>query len=299
MKKRPIPVILGTDFWWDCDDAVAIRLLSRMEKRGYVRLLGVAVNTRMEITAPAIDAFLKNEGYTDIPLGIISDFIGGKTKPVIQHRLAALPGKHRQNEECEDGVKLYRRLLAASTERVDIIEIGFHKLLAALLLSGPDEYSRLCGADLIKEKVGKAWIMAGKWDDLVSGRECNFTAIDGATKASGRICEQWPTEITFLGWEVANTVISGGTLKKDDLLYHVISDLGFPCGRASWDPLTVYLACINDEGEAGFDTVRGKASLEEETGYNHFDAYADGPHKYVIKKFPDSYYEDILNKIIE
>lgn len=297
--KKQLPVILGTDFWWDCDDAVAIRLISRMEGLGYVKLLGVAVNTRMEITAPAIDAFLQNEGYTDIPLGITSTPVVGRTKPVIQYRLAALPGKHRRNEECEDGVKLYRRLLAVSKEKVDIIEIGFQNLLAGLLLSEGDEYSPLSGKDLIKEKVGKLWAMAGKWDDLVTGKECNFTAIPGASKAGKLICDEWPTEITFLGWEVGNTVISGGTLSKDDLLHHVISDLGFPGGRASWDPLTVYLACIHGENEAGFDTVSGKASLEVDTGYNHFEKFNGGPHKYVVKKFADSYYEDILNKIIQ
>jgi len=299
MTERPTPVILGTDFWWDCDDAVAIRVLSRMEKLGYVRLLGVAVNTRMEITAPAIDAFLQNEGYKDIPLGITQNVTVSKTKPVIQYRLAALDGRLRSNEECEDGVKLYRRLLAESKEPVDIIEIGFHPLLTGLLNSEADEFSPLSGEELIKKKVRKLWAMAGKWDDFITGKECNFSYYPFAIEASTVLCERWPTEITFLGWEVGNTVITGGALKKDDLLYLVISDLGFPNGRSSWDPLTVYLACIGNEEKAGFDTVRGRASLDPVNGYNHFEKYADGPHKFVVKKFPCSYYEEILNKIIE
>ena len=299
MKGSPTPVILGTDFWWDCDDAVAIRLLSRMEGRGYVRLLGVAVNTRMEITAPAIDAFLQNEGYKDIPLGITKMDMCLRSKPVIQYRLAALPGSHRANGECEDGVKLYRRLLSESAEKVDIIEIGFHPLLTGLLNSEADEFSPLSGEELIKKKVRKLWVMAGKWDDLVTGRECNFAFSPYGIEASTVLCERWPTEITFLGWEVGNTVITGGTLQKDDLLHKVISDLGFPDGRASWDPLTVYLACIGNEETAGFDTVSGRASVEPVTGYNHFEKYEGGPHKYVVKRFDDRYYEDQINKIIE
>ena len=35
--KKYTPVILGTDFWTDCDDAVAIRLIAEMEKMGYVK----------------------------------------------------------------------------------------------------------------------------------------------------------------------------------------------------------------------------------------------------------------------
>jgi hypothetical protein len=270
-----------------------------MEGLGSVRLLGVAVNTRMEITAPAIDAFLQNEGYKDIPLGITPNVTVSKTKPVIQHRLAALPGRLRSNAECEDGVKLYRRLLAESDEAVDIIEIGFHPLLTGLLNSKADECSPLSGEELIRKKVRKLWAMAGKWDDLLTGRECNFSYYPFAIEASTVLCERWPTEITFLGWEVGNTVITGGTLKKDDLLHKVISDLGFPTGRASWDPLTVYLACIGDEEKAGFDTVEGKASLDPVTGYNHFEKYEGGPHKYVVKKFDDRYYEDLINRIIE
>ncbi len=297
--KKYTPVILGTDFWTDCDDAVALRLIAEMEKMGYVRLIGVGINACMEASAPAVDAFLQNEGYTDMPLGIdleAGDFTG---KPHIQYPLAALPGKHRKNTECENGIKMYRRLLSEATEKVDIIEIGFPQILSGLLRSEADEYSPLSGTALVKEKVGKLYMMAGKWDDLVSGREHNFENNQRSRTAGKIVCDEWPTEITFLGWEVANTVISGGTLRKDDLLYSVIADHGSPNGRSSWDPLMVYIACLGDEKAAGFDTVSGKASLEEDTGINHFDKLENGPHKFVVKKYPDSYYEDILNKIVD
>ena len=297
--KKAVPVILGTDFWTDCDDAVAIRLLARMEKKGYVRLIGVGINACMEASAPAVDAFLQNEGYENLPLGIdleAGDFTG---KPHIQYPLAALPGKHRSNEECENAVKLYRRLLAASDERVDIIEIGFPQILSGLIRSEGDEISPLSGLELVKEKVGKTWVMAGKWDDLEQGREHNFENNQRSRTAGKILCDEWPTEITFLGWEVGNTVITGGTLKKDDLLYSVIADHGSPNGRSSWDPMMVYIACLGDEEKAGFDTVCGKAALEEETGINHFDKLEDGPHKFVVKKYDDNYYKDIINKIIE
>ena len=297
--KKVTPIILGTDFWTDCDDAVAIRLLAEMEKAGNVRLIGVGINACMEASAPAVDAFLQNEGYEALPLGIdleAGDFTG---RPHIQYPLAALPGKHRSNEECENAVKMYRRLLSESAERVDIIEIGFPQILSGLLYSEADEYSSLSGRELVKEKVGRLWLMAGKWDDLVSGREHNFENNARSRKAGRIVCDEWPTEITFLGWEVANTVISGGTLDKSDLLYSVIADHGSPNGRSSWDPLMVYIACLGDEAAAGFDTVSGKASLEEETGINHFDKFEGGPHRFVVKKFSDRYYEDVLNRIID
>lgn len=299
MLKRPLPVILGTDFWTDCDDAVAIRVLAEMEKRGYVRLLGVGINACMEVSAPAVDAFLQSEGYLDVPLGIDAEATDFTGVPRLQYPLAALPGKHRTNSECEDAVSLYRRLLSQSKETVDIIEIGFPQVLSGLLASKPDGYSPLCGEELIKEKVGKLWIMAGKWDDLENGKEHNFENNDRSRTAGKAVCDGWPTEITFLGWEAASSVISGGTLKEGDLLRSVMKSIGCEKGRSSWDPLLVYTACVHSEEEAGFDTVSGKASLDEKTGINHFDIFDGGRHRFVVKKFGDAYYSDILNKIIE
>ena len=40
-------ILLGTDWWSDCDDAVAVRLLARAAKAGEVRLLGIGVNACM------------------------------------------------------------------------------------------------------------------------------------------------------------------------------------------------------------------------------------------------------------
>ena len=36
--------ILGTDWWTDCDDAVALRMLTRAHRAGEIRLLGIALN---------------------------------------------------------------------------------------------------------------------------------------------------------------------------------------------------------------------------------------------------------------
>ena len=40
--------ILGTDWWTDCDDAVALRLLTSFVKRGDAQLLGVAINNQFQ-----------------------------------------------------------------------------------------------------------------------------------------------------------------------------------------------------------------------------------------------------------
>ena len=59
--------ILGTDWWTDCDDAVAIRILARAHKNGDICLKGVGINACMEYSVKSLDAFLRSEGIEDIP----------------------------------------------------------------------------------------------------------------------------------------------------------------------------------------------------------------------------------------
>ena len=157
-------VILGTDWWTDCDDAVAVRLLANLHRAGHLRLLGVAVSGCMEDSVRSLDAFLRDCGV-EVPIGIdleATDFGG---RPPYQKRLAALPSRFGGNADAENPVGLYRRLLAASCGPVELIEIGYPQILAALLDSPADAYSPLDGESLVRAKVSRLWIMAGKCDE--------------------------------------------------------------------------------------------------------------------------------------
>ena len=82
MKTRNF--ILGTDWWTDCDDAVAIRILARAHKNKEINLLAICINACMEHSVTSLDAFLAFDGVTDVPLGIdpeANDFTG---KPKFQ-----------------------------------------------------------------------------------------------------------------------------------------------------------------------------------------------------------------------
>ena len=88
--QKSVKIIAGTDWWTDCDDAVALRLLARAHLRGEIELLGVAVNACMEDSAPSLDAYLGLEGLPNLPLGIdlaATDYGG---RPPYQRRLAAM-----------------------------------------------------------------------------------------------------------------------------------------------------------------------------------------------------------------
>lgn len=292
MKK----IILGTDWWTDCDDAVAVRLLCRAAKAGEIDFQGIIINACMEHSVASMKNFLNAEGMAQLPVGIdleATDFIG---KPSYQKGLAAL-GEPIANESAEDGVALYRRLLANAEDKIDIIEIGFMNVVAALLESGPDEISPKTGMELVSEKVGRFWVMAGKWDDN-PGSEHNFNLCPRARENAHIFCKKCPVPITFLGFEIGVSVITGGNLPEGDVLHQVLQDHGSANGRCSWDPMTALLAVIGDEEQAGYDLVRGKASVDPATGENYFEPAEEGTHCYVIKKFEDAYYEDAINRRI-
>lgn len=59
------------------------------------------------------------------------------------------------------------------------------------------------------------------------------------------------------------------------------------------------LALTGDETAAGYDTVRGRASVDPETGCNHFTQAPDGPHCFVVKNRPDGFYQRAINEKIK
>jgi len=289
--------ILGTDWWSDCDDAVAVRILARAAKNKEIDLLGIAINACMEVSVPSLESFLASEGLFDTPIGIDLSATGFYGRISYQHALAKSEYAKRSNSDAENAVKLYRRLLAKADSKVEIAEIGFLQVVSALLLSEGDEISPLSGYELVQKKVERFWVMAGKWDED-GGLEHNF-CLNEHTRAAGKeFCELCPVPVTFLGFEIGNTVITGAGLPETDPLKRVLADHGSAAGRFSWDPMLVLLALTGDEAAAGYDTVRGTASVDADTGANHFVPDGAARHAYVVKKQPDGWYAEQINSLL-
>lgn len=286
--------ILGTDWWTDCDDAVAIRLLTRAVRDGQIELLGVGLNACMEKSVEALDALLSADGV-DVPIGLdreATDFAG---RPVYQYAVYPRAQRYHANEEAEDAVQLYRRLLAGAQGTVEIIEIGFLQVIANLLESGPDDLSALSGRELVEKTVDKIWVMAGKWDEQ-GGMEHNFNNNPRARRAGAVFCEKCPVPVVFLGWEVGYGVITGKNLVREDILYTIMEAHGSAGGRHSWDPMTALLAITGDIGRAGYRAVRGTARVDAETGANYFTPDENGRHAYVIKAQENRWYEEQIER---
>jgi len=290
-------LIVGSDWWTDCDDAVAMRLFVRAHKAGKINLLGVNIDACAAESVPSLDAFLSSEGLPDLPIGIDREATDASVTLTYQKRLAAMDGSWRSNEEAMDGVVLYRKLLSEAAEKVDIAEIGFEQVLADLLDSSADEYTPLTGRELIAEKVGTLWLMAGKWDED-GGKEYNIANSPRSRIAAACICEKWPTPIVYLGFEVGVSVITGRNLEGNDILKQAMIDHGSGNGRNSWDPMLAELAISGDAEAMGYDLVKGYASVDMVDGSNHFTFDGDGLHGYVVKRLADEVYAKRINDAI-
>ncbi len=289
--------ILGTDWGSDCDDVVAVRILARAVRDGKIALAGVVINHVMTDSAASLDGFLYAEGLSDVPIGIDKKPRDLTERVSYQKRLAQYAVRYKTNEDAEDGVKLYRRLLAQAEGKVEIAEIGFLHVLADLLASEADELSPLNGCDLVRAKVERIWSMAGKWDED-GGREYNIFCTPCTRAGAYAVVETCPVPITFLGFEIGADVISGRGLAEDDLLYAAMCDHGSPNGRLSWDPMLVDLAVTGDAETVGYTTVHGTARIDRETGANHFTEDTEGLHSYVVRKYDPAYYEARLEQTI-
>lgn len=295
-RTEPVNLIHGTDWWTDCDDIAALRLLLRAHKAGIIRLLGIGINSVMEYSAPSVSAFCAYDGL-EITIGVDSGAVREGKNCRYQELLAGYPHPVRSNEDCPEGWRLYRRLLAELDGKADITEVGFPQIIMQLLQSGPDEVSPLSGMELVKEKVNRLWLMAGKWD-VPDGKEYNLSAYPVCSEAGDYLCRFSPVPITFIGHEVGTDVITGENVSEDDPLRRAFVAHGSIDGRCSWDPLTVLTAIINDEAQAGYGVVQGYARVDPATGCNSFTPDPDGPHRYVTQIHPGQWYADRINALL-
>lgn len=299
LSKAVRNIILGTDWWTDCDDCVAVRVLCDAHKKGLVNFSGVYIDACADFSIESLDAFIRLEGLKNIPIGLdraATDFSG---KPKFQRPFVEKYNDYVQTyDNTMPAVSLCRKLLSQAEGLTDIVEIGFNQVLVELMDSEPDSYSQLNGYELIKEKVGKLWCMAGDFGPY-GAPEHNFCNNERSRKAGKELCDRFPVPITFLGHEIGRNVITGDKLEENDFLYDIMNFQGSPRGRCSWDPMTVLCAVIGDEKKAGYTYKQGKVTVDENSGKSYFTEAEDGPHRYLIFDRPYAYYADAINAIID
>jgi pyrimidine-specific ribonucleoside hydrolase len=267
--SKPLPVIFDSDMGPDYDDVGAITLLHTYADSGLVKILATVASTSYPGVAGVFSVFNTYFDRADIPIGVPKG--PSLTLRDEQHwtdtLLVRYPHRVRSNEEVPDAVEVYRAALAAQADQsVCIITVGFLTNLSNLLQSGPDRYSPLDGAALVRQKVRQLVCMAGKFP---SGYEFNVMK---DAPASQYVYTHWPGFILFSGFEIGERIKVGLPLVASSIRNSPVRDvfrISIPqaaedsAGRKSWDETAVLVA------------IKGYAPYYR-LSYGHITVAADG-----------------------
>lgn len=274
----PPSIILDTDMLTDCDDAGALAMLHALVDNGEARILGVVLNGqdvhgRHGAVVSAINHYY---GRGDLPIGVCKRPEGSSPRKASSYSravFAEFPHDGLTDGERPDALKVYRRLLAAATDRsVTIASIGFLTNLDSLLKSTGDEHDARDGPTLVRAKVKLLSLMGGKYP---AGAEHNFNHA-GAVESTRFVCESWPdaaVPMVFSGFELGGPILTGKAYQQSPpspmrRCYELAYD-SLRKGRPSWDQTTVLHAVrgLTHDGVTYWTEIGG--------GSNQIDAKGD------------------------
>jgi len=300
-NKKPVAIIFDSDMGPDYDDVGAITLLHAFADSGRVKILATIASTKYDCVACVMNVFNTYFNKPYIPIGVpkgnalmLRDF---------QHwtdtLIAKYPHKIKSNDEVEDAVELYRKILSKqAAHSVTIVTVGFLTNLANLLKTTGDKYSPLNGRDLVNEKVKQLVCMAGKFPQ---GDEFN---IDRDAASSKYAYDNWPTNILFSGFEIGEKIKVGLPLIHNDKIQKSpvkdVFRISIPmaaqdsAGRMSWDE-TAVLVAVN--GFEPYYTLHHGYIKVVDDGKN---TWVDDGEKqaYLVEALPHEKVQELINKII-
>jgi inosine-uridine nucleoside N-ribohydrolase len=288
-SSLPVKIIFDTDLGPDYDDVGALAFLHAMADSGKAEILATISSNKHELVAPAIDVINNYFNRPDLEIG--SPKSDGANMGSSQHWadsiVAKYPHRISSTSDASDAVSVYRKILQNQPDNsVTIVTVGFLTNLGNLLKSQPDEIISLSGIELVRKKVKRLVSMAGWFPE---GREFNIF-IDSTS--SKYVCENWPGEIIFTGFEIGRDIFTGLRLIESPVQNSPVKDvfrISIPLseedrnGRMSWDETAVLIAVYGTEGF--FDTKRGTIVIYPD-GSNSWKDDPEGHHQYVIQKMP-------------
>lgn len=277
---QPVKVIFETDMGNDVDDVLALDMLYKYEERGLVELLMISCNKADGCAVPFIRSMNAFYGRPGIPvatspaglLPVQRHESPGYAEIVVRSGKFPVPG----GAAC-DSVEKYREILAGEADgSVVIVSVGFCSNLRRLLLSGPDRYSELSGAELVARKVKLLSMMGGNFTDGAKG-EFNIRFDVGAART---LFSSWPTPILLSPWELGGRIFfSGAALSRLYAAEHPLkmayeSYLPMPYDRECWDQTSV-LAALPDFEHWFSRSEPGRVEVGD-TGVTRFVPAAEG-----------------------
>ncbi len=294
MKK----IIFDTDIGGDCDDAGALAIIHSAVNNRRAELLAVTVSTRDPWASACADAINRYYGNI-VPMGLCERApLGDPTMAEFLERYGKHIAENYENEylprptECsmcggvkqpERAVSLMRRTLAENKGgRITLVVVGSCLNLASLIESKGDEYSPLCGVELMRAQVEDVVLMGGLFAENATAEYNIKTDIPSAQT----VFEKCPVPIFISHFDVGLRVMSGGLMlekvyseaAEGEMLKNPAAEsYRFHVGgkRHSWDPIAAFYAIYGTCGVFS-DARRGRVTVDGE-GITRFEA-GEGNH---------------------
>ncbi|MGZ5247846.1 MAG: nucleoside hydrolase [Flavitalea sp.] len=302
--NNPVKIIFDTDIGPDYDDVGAIAMLHAYADNYECEILATVGSNKHKRMAAILNLFNSYYNRPEIPVGVVRGNAvnleaNQKWDSII---VSKYPHDLKENEDAEEAVSLYRRILAKQPDKsVTIVTVGFLTNMANLLNSKPDRHSSLTGKQLISKKVKQLVSMAGRFDDEMEKYK-EFNVVQDAA-ASKIVFDNWNTPIIFSGFEIGMKVLSGIPLIESDIEDSPVKDvfeISIPLdksdknGRMSWDQTAVLIAVKGYQDY--YDGITGKI-ISKKDGSNGWDPKGKG-HIYVKEKMPVKDVEEIINNLM-
>jgi len=302
VKRKPVKIILDSDIGQDCDDAGVMALMHKFADYGEAEILATMFPMQDPMGAPAMDVINTYYGRPDIPIGTYKgnfQYIG-KLFDHYNTKLAThFPHNLKHGNDAPDAVELYRKILAKQPDKsVVIVAVGPERLLADLLKTGADRYSKLNGRDLVNKKVRLLSLMGAGFP---KDHEWNIKI---APDAARLVAETWPTPIVYSGNEIGKAVLTGSRLLTETPENNPVraSYENHPFVnketkvRQSWDQTAMHFA-VRGAGSVWSLESKGYNFIDE-TGKNEWRRDSDKEHSYLILKKPAKEVEKIIEDLM-
>lgn len=282
-------IIFDTDIGCDCDDTGALAMVHRACEKGLCELLAVTISTSNPSAAGCADAI--NRWYGNVvPVGQTDKVIPGDDAELFKvcygkHIAETYPNSFygETAQKPLNAVKLLRKTLSDSTEKVTIVVIGSLVNMADLLKSPADEFSPLSGAELMKTKVDCISLMGGHFADYGDPdvwfgpeqmlAECNIKVDISSSEYFFANC---PTECVvsrfIIGWQMfTGNVLIENERKNPVAESYFVHSHG---NRSSWDLTSAYYAIFGADELFGAGS-RGTVTVDAD-GVTTFTENANG-----------------------
>lgn len=298
MAETPVRVIFDTDLGADVDDAGAIAVLHALADQGEADVLAMGLSVTHRWSAPCLDAMNTYYGRPGIPIGVVKGKGVDDGCKYAESIAKEFPHDLNSPDEAPDVVSLYRQVLAKQPDNsVVLITVGFLTNVANLLDSKPDEYSKLTGTELVRQKV-RSWVCMG--GHFPTGNEYNIK-LDAAS--SQKAIQNWPVAIVFSGFEIGDPIQTGAGLKAAPAnnpirrAYDLYNGLSM---RSSWDQTAVLYAVRGETGKVAdvWDVHSNGSNEIFADGRNLWHDTPNRSHAYLVKKMPSAQVAQVIEGLM-